>query len=521
MKKLYSFFKKWHKYIGIGISIILIWMSISGILLNHSNWIANYGVPTNWLPEDYVLKNWNRGGINDAIFVNENHIFLGGKFGIWESKDGGKTFHSAMNNGFTTAPYYLKTNDLLFDKKHNILYAATFEGVYKLDLSNNLWTEIKTPESTLQQFVKLIVVEDTLYAFSQSHLYTTLLASSKSLSPKHLLKDKRETMDLIQYTFALHSGWLWGFGGRVFYDILSAILIFLSISALYITFRKKRKPTDKTAKKKVNQRMGWMIKNHTVIGVYTSLFLLVIGGTGFFMRPPALVALVDGKVPVSLVPNYLLENPWYHSIRNATYNAENDEFILDTTEGIYKGKRSLEKPFVKTEWAVNIFVMGATVFESLPNHHYLIGSFYGLFDYKEGDNYSYDLLYGNKTPHYQTMKRPSDFMVMSAFTSPNGIQYISTFQQGLLTLNTPNEDSFFPMPKELLDGYKMPLWNYMFELHNGRLFSFILGKVGILFIPIVSLFFIFIIISGVYEYAYRKRKKLKSLYTKRPTSKRK
>ena len=32
-----------------------------------------------------------------------------------------------------------------------------------------------------------------------------------------------------------------------------------------------------------------------------------------------------------------------------------------------------------------------------------------------------------------------------------------------------------PMPLELKDGGRISLWHFLFELHNGRLLSFLLG----------------------------------------------
>jgi len=92
------------------------------------------------------------------------------------------------------------------------------------------------------------------------------------------------------------------------------------------------------------------------------------------------------------------------------------------------------------------------------------------------------------------------------------VNYITTFQQGLLTLNKTKDNTYYPVPHQLIDNYKMPLWNYMFELHNGRLFHFIMDKWGILFIPIMGLLFIILTISGLYEYTYRKKTKIKKAF---------
>lgn len=48
----------------------------------------------------------------------------------------------------------------------------------------------------------------------------------------------------------------------------------------------------------------------------------------------------------------------------------------------------------------------------------------------------------------------------------------------------------------------MPLWNYLFEIHNGRFFKDLVGDWYLLIIPLGSLLFILITLSGVYDWLY-------------------
>ena len=66
-RKTYKKSKWYHKYIGIVFLLPLIWMSISGILINHKELIADYSVP-NWLvPSMYDVKNFSRSAIIDLL----------------------------------------------------------------------------------------------------------------------------------------------------------------------------------------------------------------------------------------------------------------------------------------------------------------------------------------------------------------------------------------------------------------------------------------------------------------------
>ncbi|PWJ40009.1 PepSY-associated TM helix domain-containing protein [Sediminitomix flava] len=508
-KRTYKLAKSWHKYIGLALSLFLIWMSISGVILNHPDWFANFSVSKNLVPDEYHPYNWNRGAVVDAEFIGEDTLFFAGKQGIWRSIDRGKSFISEKENGFTDSRYFQKTNDICLLKENKQIVAATYGGIWLLDLENNHWQQADLGNYTNDQFVKIINRGNELLAFSKSGVYKSSIQSPLLFEEVELRRNSRPYMDLIMFFFALHSGWLWGLPGKLVYDIAAIVLIFLSATALYITFKKKinRKNKQNGKVSSNNKWLAFTIKNHSKIGLWILGFLMIFGGTGLFMRPPLLVALVNGKVPDKYIPSYIVKNPWYHSIRNTCYDPVKDRIILDTTEGLFEGKADLSEEFKPINWDVNIFVMGATVFEAKPNEHFWIGSFYGLFDYKEGKKLSKDLMMNTAVPLYQSMGRPAQYMVTGYFQRPDGEEFVSAHGQGLMNLDMYGKQPY-QMPKEMYEDYRMSLWNYMFELHNGRLFSPILGKWGILFIPITALLFLILNITGTYEYIYRNRKKL-------------
>ncbi|MEJ2544074.1 MAG: hypothetical protein P8Y99_08395, partial [Calditrichaceae bacterium] len=69
-----------------------------------------------------------------------------------------------------------------------------------------------------------------------------------------------------------------------------------------------------------------------------------------------------------------------------------------------------------------------------------------------------------------------------------------------LSLDYNSNKNRFVMPKELNRDYRMSLWNFMFELHNGRIFKDWIGGFYILIAPLGSLLFVLIILSGVYDW---------------------
>lgn len=213
-KKLYKKAVSWHKYIGIFMSIILIWMSFSGILLNHPDLIAKYSVSSSYFTTDYIPHNWNRGGIRDVVY-HKNNIYIGGKFGVWKSVDHGKSFQSIMENGFTTKPYHQKVNDLYLDATKNIIYAATFGGLY--------------------QYIS---------AFGQGLLSLTSPNGNTFYSfPKEIELDYQ--LPLWNYMFELHNGRLFQFlfdkYSILIIPVLGLLFMILLITGLYEYLYRKRK----------------------------------------------------------------------------------------------------------------------------------------------------------------------------------------------------------------------------------------------------------------------------------------
>ena len=67
-------------------------------------------------------------------------------------------------------------------------------------------------------------------------------------------------------------------------------------------------------------------------------------------------------------------------------------------------------------------------------------------------------------------------MITGYFEAPSGEAFINTHDRGLIALDQSKIHNIFHMPEKMRSNYRMPLWNYMFEIHNGRFFK--MYKVG-------------------------------------------
>ena len=228
--------------------------------------------------------------------------------------------------------------------------------------------------------------------------------------------------------------------------------------------------------------------------------LLLIGGTGLFMRPPLLAVIAGGSIPKAAYPGFLSDNPWEEKIRNVLHDESESSIVVQASDGLWIGADTLDTPFERHHLDVPIFVMGATVMEPRSDG-YLIGSFSGIFEWLRDSGSAIDLDSGEPVSGSASM-RPADLMVTGYFETPNGEPHIVTFEQGVLPLDDRDSSSRFQQPPELGDDYRMPLWNYLFEIHNGRFFKDLVGGWNMLIIPLGSLLFLLVTLSGIYDWLF-------------------
>ncbi len=518
---------KWiHKYIGLLLVLFLAWMSISGILLNHPHWISDIAVPNILVPNHYDTRDWNRSSLINLIYTGEenNRVFIGGKKGVWKSEDGGKTF-TAMQNGFPKSPYYRKTNHIFhLDKKGkpSQLWAATDGGLYYCDLDDETWHEAPLglqPEKTQ----KIIQTENQLLVFTESSLYRGNLDRQhlKFVKVELPRREHERRVSLIKLFFDLHDGHVFGLPGKLTWDMIGLILFFLSISAFYAWFypkhkRRQRLKNGAVSRGKFQARLFRLIvRYHIKLGIWVAAILLIIGATGLFMRPPLIVAIAKGDMPAQYYPGILPDNPWEEKIHNALYDAKRDVIVIAASDGLWQGPADISRPFEKKTMHVPLFVMGPQVFEyEAETDRYLVGSFSGMFAYDPKNDRAFDLI-NRKAANLTSNVRPAEHMVTGYFETPRGESFITNHEKGLMGLNGAGKDGRFRMPEAVNRVHALSLWNFMFELHNGRLFKDIVGSFYILIAPLGSMLFLLILLSGIWDWFYLKVRNKQKDHNKR------
>ncbi len=149
--------------------------------------------------------------------------------------------------------------------------------------------------------------------------------------------------------------------------------------------------------------------------------------------------------------------------------------------------------------------MGPTVFDTLGHGGYLIGSFNGLFHLERATGKPIDMLTGKEAKNISNV-RPAKKMITGYFKTPEGEEFITTHEQGLLPIGESKLKGRFRMPEQMESNCRMPLWNYMFEIHNGRFFKSLIGPLYILLVPFGSLFFFIVTLTGIYDWFIVRKK---------------
>lgn len=514
-KKSYKISRWLHKYPGLLLLIFLAWMSVSGVLLNHPVVIRSASVPKSIVPKQYHPENWNRSAMKGIVYTDSNTFYTYGNQGVFFSNDKGNTFTPFMKGEFSKRAWKKRTNHLVYLKETQQLIAATNNGLLICELPNTTWEEISLPKNH-EPVKKILEHNNNITVVTESALYNSAVIDSGYRFSRFIPEKKilEEQIPLFRAFLELHDGSIWGVPGILLWDTAGIILFFLCLSAFYIWYfpkKWKRQYKQKQIVSSANEKSkrSFHLKYHKKLGWYAAVFLLIIFTTGIFLRPPLLISIARKSINAKFYPSIKNSNPWHHKINNALFNSQNNQIVLECSDGLWAGNIGNQQPYIKINLPVKIFAMGATVFEEDCPGKWLIGSFGGLQLFDLADSSSTSLF---QLPPSNNPGRPGSLLLTGYIQTPYNTSYALGHYKGLCDLKGNPVPDIMPMPEIIKQNYKMPLWNFMFELHNGRIFKGLLGGFYMLIIPLGGILGILVLISGVFDYWYvklRSRKKIK------------
>ncbi len=494
-----------HKYYALLTFLFCIWMALSGILLNHPQLLKKYSLANQIMPANYQYYNWNRMSWRDSVFSgnHDNILYVGGKEGVWQSLNQGKSFHP-LNAGFPTNVYERDTLSLLLatNQQQETLYAGTKSGLFYF--SNERWQRVDHLAFKDKAVVELLQIDNRILAFTDSSAYQAdATAEPPVFTPLTLPRDldSTPTVSLFRWLLKIHDGSIFGLPGRLFVDFIGLALIFISLSGIliwYVPWRKKRRQATFFSGKIFAFNFRWHLK----LGIASAIFIIIIALSGALVRPPLLIAIVRLTIPATLMPEFDPENPWAGQIQRATYLKGKKELIIASKQGLFRGSIDSPTPFVKIPAALPIHGMGAMVFEALDDHNLLIGSFSGLYIWDTRQETIMQLK-SKATRGNPDWGKP--LMVTGAAIYHGQPLLVADYNDGLKPLRRRLQ--LRPaMPDDIRSESRISLWNALFELHNGRIFEQFIGPLYWLIIPIGGISLLIITLSGVLNWLRRRRR---------------
>lgn len=500
-----KFLRKYHKWISIIFSLFFFIFGLSGIILNHRDWLAPLEVSRKYLPQNYRYQNWNNAAIRGTLRTEEGKILMYGNIGIWETTPETRYFKD-LNVGIKEGIDNRKTS-VVVEWKNNLV-AGTFSGLYVWDKNKDQWLTI--PLDLVNPWIMDISIkDDSLYIISRSELIITrdLHKFHRRFLPPPEGYDNKA--DLFKTLWVIHSGEIYGLPGKILVDLLGIALIFLTITGLKIFIDKiiLKKTINPGTKRRKKYWISWNLKWHNKIGYIAIAFLLVNSITGIFLRPPFLILAAGQRVKKIPLTELDSPNPWFDQLRRIHYDTINHMWVVSTYDGFYYSEDDFHSPLKRFIHQPPASVMGVNVLQQMDSTRYLVGSFEGLFlwDFMTGECLNF--ITGKPyTPFKGQGGAPiGDYLVTGYSGDFPGHFYVFDYNQGCFDL--AGKQTLLEMPDNIVKQSPMSLWSLALEFHTGRIFQPLIGPFYILIVPLTGLAAVFVLVSGFWVWwrFYRRR----------------
>ena len=162
-----KWFKKWHKWPSIILSIFILLFAFSGIILNHRQLFSSVDISRQYIPKVYHYNNWNLAAVKSSVTIGKDSILIYGNIGVWLTDTSYSSFKD-YNQGFPIGIDNRKINSLAADSSGN-LYTGTLFGLYSRKTGTKEWVKVTLPVEE-ERIVKVFILKDTLWVMTWSNL---------------------------------------------------------------------------------------------------------------------------------------------------------------------------------------------------------------------------------------------------------------------------------------------------------------------------------------------------------------
>ena len=545
----YNFtWKKYHRWLGLVLSVFMLVFCVSGIILNHREAFSGCEVSRKWLPASYHIKNFNNGVVKETVVKksaahslsseNCDSVLAYGCAGVFLTDSRLSTWQD-FNAGLPESIDERNVRHVV-KAKDGSLWCAALRDVYRYDENSHRWKKVELPGNE-ERIMDVALAKDsmTVVALTRSRVFTIvpfvqygeIVKIGKSSSETYRVESKiipapkkyEPKTTLFKLVWHLHSGEFFGLPGKLVVDAIALVLIVLSITGILLFIlpygiRRAKKLAAKARMKRLGKQFAWNMKWHNKIGYVTIVLTLWIAITGMCLRPPLMVPLVLSKLPQAVGED---GNVWQDKLRAIRWDAVQGDWLVSTSEGFLRVDEDFSQApkMLPDDECPKLSPMGVTVWESDGKGGWIVGSFRGIYRWNPVNHFLNQILdYFTGKPSEETSMIPISDNLVCGYSEDflGGKPLVFDFAKGVedakgqavaLCNDEPkksrNEES---MSDLICETAPMSLWNVALELHVGRCYSPFLGPLSDLFVFLSGLLITLVLLSG-YIISHRRRKK--------------
>ena len=545
----YNFtWKKYHRWLGLVLSVFMLVFCVSGIILNHREVFSGCEVSRKWLPASYHIKNFNNGVVKGTVVKksaahslsseNCDSVLVYGCAGVFLTDSRLSTWQD-FNAGLPESIDERNVRHVV-KAKDGSLWCAALRDVYRYDENSHRWKKVELPGNE-ERIMDVALAKDsmTVVALTRSRVFTIvpfvqygeIVNIGKSSSETYRVESKiipapkkyEPKTTLFKLVWHLHSGEFFGLPGKLVVDAIALVLIVLSITGILLFIlpygiRRAKKLAAKARMKRLGKQFAWNMKWHNKIGYVTIVLTLWIAITGMCLRPPLMVPLVLSKLPQAVGED---GNVWQDKLRAIRWDAVQGDWLVSTSEGFLRVDEDFSQApkMLPDDECPKLSPMGVTVWESDGKGGWIVGSFRGIYRWNPVNHSLNQILdYFTGKPSEETSMIPISDNLVCGYSEDflGGKPLVFDFAKGVedakgqavaLCNDEPkksrNEES---MSDLICETAPMSLWNVALELHVGRCYSPFLGPLSDLFVFLSGLLITLVLLSG-YIISHRRRKK--------------
>lgn len=545
----YNFtWKKYHRWLGLVLSVFMLVFCVSGIILNHREVFSGCEVSRKWLPASYYIKNFNNGVVKGTVVKksaahslsseNCDSVLVYGCAGVFLTDSRLSTWQD-FNAGLPESIDERNVRHVV-KAKDGSLWCAALRDVYRYDENSHRWKKVGLPGNE-ERIMDVALAKDsmTVVALTRSRVFTIvpfvqygeIVKIGKSSSETYRVESKiipapkkyEPKTTLFKLVWHLHSGEFFGLPGKLVVDAIALVLIVLSITGILLFIlpygiRRAKKLAAKARMKRLGKQFAWNMKWHNKIGYVTIVLTLWIAITGMCLRPPLMVPLVLSKLPQAVGED---GNVWQDKLRAIRWDVVQGDWLVSTSEGFLRVDEDFSQApkMLPDDECPKLSPMGVTVWESDGKGGWIVGSFRGIYRWNPVNHSLNQILdYFTGKPSEETSMIPISDNLVCGYSEDflGGKPLVFDFAKGVedakgqavaLCNDEPkksrNEES---MSDLICETAPMSLWNVALELHVGRCYSLFLGPLSDLFVFLSGLLITLVLLSG-YIISHRRRKK--------------